>query len=209
MTLKDLRKRVYALLAEDESSDRVTEATVTFALNSGYRELSRSTRIFTAETVVAAVDEQASYLLPANMPEVKQVRYAGTTLELTYDTILDHNYPQWRDKAAGTPEYYLREDIRALRLYPPPAVAAGETVNIDIVGIVYPAAFDTALPLLNMDADVPLLPDEFHEVIADYAVFDIGAMILADDAGAQARAQAAFDRYQLAVKKLAACLGGV
>lgn len=207
MTLKDLRKRVYTLLAEDESSDRVTESTVTFALNSAYRELAKRARVFSSEIVIAAVNEQASYLLPGNMPEVKQVRYGGNALELTFANLLDRNMPHWREAAAGNPQYYLREDVRFLRLYPAPLVS--ETATISVVGLVYPASFASEFPLLNLDADVPALPEEFHEVLADYAIFDIAAKILADDPGAQVRGQAGLCRFNAAVPSLSAYLGGV
>ena len=207
MTLKDLRKRVYALLAEDEESDRVTESTVTFALNSGYRELAKRACCFTKSVSIAAVHEQASYALPTNMHTVVSVCYNGEALPLSYPGILDREAVGWREEAAGTPQVYLREDVRSVRLYPAPVIT--DAVELVVHGLIYPAAAESSLPLLNQDDDCPALPEEFHDVLADFAVFDIASRMLADDTGAQARGQAAQARFGEAVRSLAAYLGGV
>ena len=206
MTLRDLRERVYALLTEDKESDRVTESTVTFALNAGYRELAKRARCFSKSVTIAAVDEQASYTLPTNMFTITGVAYNGSALSLTYAGILDREDMEWREAECANPYFYLREDVRSVRLYPAPVVT--DAVNLVVHGLVYPAASDTALPLLNQDDDSPALPEEYHEVLADYAVFDIASKVLADDPGAQVRGQAGLARFGEAVGTLAAYLGG-
>lgn len=208
MILKDLIKRVYALLGEDESSDRITEATVKFSLNAGYREIIKNSRVIIGSISILAVNEQTEYSVPGYMHHILKVFYNGGELEKKSSYDLTAEFPGWRTAPTGTPAYFYRDDVRTIGLYPPPIVAESEELAVLLSGYVYPATANTALPLLNQDDDEPLIPDEFHEALAMYAVYDVSAIILSDDPGAQIRGQASLQRFSLAVQVLSAYIGG-
>ena len=190
---------VYATLREDPSSDRLPLSAVLQAANLGYIDLFHQTRCAKETYTVKTAANVAQYPLPSNMFDVldkcNAVTFNGQSLP--------HGAPHNRYFGFGvSPRSWHKDDAFSITLTPAP-VSAG---ILTVTGHVTPSSTDATYPLLVNSTGSFQLTAETDAGPWYYAVVNIAATILADDAGAQSRAQSCVSLYQDCVKKLAARL---
>lgn len=160
MNLSEIRTRAQHDFLWDD--DMATQDKLDRTINEGLRRFVRETLCLYDTYTTTSVSGTAAYSLPAdslNPPKVHHVMYDDHVLE-------PMNYLETRDlnpflTNTGTPlGFYINGN--QVYLYPVPDSAK----ELKIVYYKKPAE-------LSADDDVPEIPEEFHEALANYAAYQI------------------------------------
>lgn len=134
-------------------------------VNQAYKDLCWRTEVIRGpEANFTTVVNQAEYNLPgaATQPwkDVLDCYYNNTPLIAANENQLRRINPRFVVATSGTPTHYWLPRPNVIRLYPVPNAVQ----QVVVYGIRAPAA------LVN-DADVPAVPEPYHEAIALYAAY--------------------------------------
>lgn len=180
MTRGEILARTMMMMA-DIPYDRWPVATVREELNFCYKEFARRTGLCTSMATAVEQSGTPYYIFPdVNVIRLKQLFVPDLPhiQHMTMEQAL-HMYGPYFDQLTGTPEHYLWNHktftvggvVRpALLLVPQPLVPYdGSTTTVD--GVTYVRSIRAYVqyepPALALDADIPIIPNEFHERLAE------------------------------------------
>lgn len=148
-------------------------------INEGYRKFVSKSRLLKKTSTVLTTALTATYTLPAKMFDVvKVLYYSGTNFwkidKLQYDEVL------YAKNLTGSPVAYLPSyGERTFTMYPTPTYS-NET--IEFLGVFMPD------DLVN-ETDTPIVPENYHYALVDYAVYKIQDLIITLDASKNSQYQ--------------------
>jgi hypothetical protein len=190
-TLAELRSAVADALGQPlDDAGRLSTARVDRAINEGLIRWALDTSCWRATRVLAA-GAAGRYLLPGDAFAVQQVRVDGAPVPASEITLLDADWPTWRQASAGSPQVWLRDSASVVRLVPAPLGAPVVEAEVYLT----PSGEPGGIPLLVQPTDVPALPAAFRSVGALQAIVRLATQLLQDDPIALASAQAAQVEY--------------
>lgn len=148
----------------DPANKRHTLTKVKASLNGGYEILCESTGCY--ETNLPVNLTTSPYYNLGTLGDILKVRHiynSQTNFWLVPASTgeLDRGYWRWRANS-GSPDRFLMHGLHQLRLYPKSSVATGSVV-------VYGTSH---APAMSADSDTPCFPEEFHDALEHYAVYD-------------------------------------
>lgn len=133
-TLGDLRGRVFKNLGQQDSDDNelLTVDDVNAALELAEQQWARETLCFRRAAVLRAVDGQAVYTLPEDMPHLVDLFWDTQALPLCeYDEFtLRRMLPSFRALDPASPTHWYRETPATVRLFPASKVSGSESITL-------------------------------------------------------------------------------
>lgn len=168
---------------------RHTRALVKASLNEAYEILCETTGCY--ETSLNVTLTTTPFYNLGTLGDILKVNHifnsqTGFWLVPRSSGELDSGYWRWRVNA-GSPDSFVMYGLHQLRLYPKSSTASGTVV-------VYGTSH---APALSGDDDVPCFPDDYHDALEHYAVYDR----LIDD-GEVEKAMIAYGLYEQEEKQL-------
>lgn len=213
MTLADLRSMVQDYLGTGPiatTGDYLTTAMLDRAINLGYVDACRFARPFVRTITLTGVDDQATYVLPADVLEVTRVEWDSVVLTPAAPILLDRSNSDWRNDASGTPLYWMLWGAGYIRLHPAPESATG--ISFTAEAYISPSTVTPTtgtVAILSATTDTVAFPYAYATLPALYAVSYLAAHQLADDPRAVKSGEVAYKEYQSLLRQFAGSLVNV
>lgn len=155
MTLKELRDRVWVLLAEPGPGFFSNEE-IDYNINEGIRDVADRTEAVIGSRDVLVAANALETQLPDDIVRVKKVSALGNKLEIKAQEELDAEVPGW-ESVSGIPTNFFQYG-RYLVLYPKP----DDDITVRVWGVTAPA-------FLKADDDECGLPEFLQPLVTYYA----------------------------------------
>lgn len=120
-------------------------------------------RMLDVAVTMAATADKASYVLPAHVFQVDEIRISTEShpLQIIARSQLDLDEPRWQEWASGTPQYAVIDPAgKSFRLVPAPNAAATLTIS----GYAVPSESQRMVS----DTDEPILPSHLHKALVHW-----------------------------------------
>jgi len=160
MNLLELRSFIRERLDDEVEPYQWSDTFINAAINRAEREAAERALILTSEKTIDVIAGSAYYNLPASTIIVKDMLINGIQIEKVSQIELDGHVNKWQE-LIGTPKYYLQNHNKIQLVGIPDA---NVTINLSIVN-------RPETKLIN-DADIPEIPEEYHESLLFYVLYE-------------------------------------
>jgi len=197
MTLSQIRNKIFRELNEAKiGQERIQPTDLLDVINEVYVEIAAQTKCFVRQATITSTSGTATYTMPADMFEIRCVRYHTGTTPLVKETVngLSMISPSWRDTTAGTPQYFYLHSTSLFGLYPKPNTSSQ---NILVEGYIIPndTSISGGIAYLAADADIPQFPVNYHKMLVYGSVYNLCTGLLATQAGSDVKAAISKSSY--------------
>jgi len=160
MNLIELRSFIRERLDDEVEPYQWSDTFINAAINRAEREASERALLLTSEKTIDVVAGEAHYSLPASTIIVKDMLINGIQVEKVSLIELDSHVNKWQE-LTGTPKYYLQSNNNIQLVGVP-----DEDITINLSVINRPET-----KLIN-DVDIPEIPEEYHESLLFYVLYE-------------------------------------
>jgi len=160
MNLLELRSFIRERLDDEVEPYQWSDTFITAAINRAEREASERALLLTSEKTIDVLAGGADYALPASTIVVKSLSINGKQLDKVSVIELDSHVNKWRELIKA-PEYYIQNGNN-IKLVGIPLEDA--TINLSIIN-------RPENKLVN-DIDIPEIPEEWHEDLLFYVLYE-------------------------------------